>query len=321
MEKINLDLKDKKILNILEMNAKISYSSLSRKVKLSKQVVKYRVDKLIKQNIIQQFYPIIDTLKLNKIIYIIYFKFKHLSNKEENKWIQELKQNKDILTVGKNAGTWDLTIVVLASDKKELNKILNQVIKNKEEYILENKITSQITSTYFNSKIFYNKNIKETITKGGKIEKIDKIDNIIIKELSKDCRISLVELSRQLKLTANGIKARIKNLEKREIIVGYKTKINYEKLEYLHFRVFLHIENFDSKLYLKFKNFLKNTKGIESITQCFGYANLDFRCHVKNILELYEITSKIKDKFASNIIYIDSVINFNWESMNYWTSK
>ena len=44
-----LDLKDKKILLELELNSRQSFSSIAKKVGLSKEVVNYRVNKLIKK--------------------------------------------------------------------------------------------------------------------------------------------------------------------------------------------------------------------------------------------------------------------------------
>ena len=50
---MELNLKDKKILTELEMNARITHSELGKKIRLSKQVVKYRIEKLEKEKYIQ----------------------------------------------------------------------------------------------------------------------------------------------------------------------------------------------------------------------------------------------------------------------------
>lgn len=119
-------------------------------------------------------------------------------------------------------------------------------------------------------------------------------------------------------MSPKGVKNKIKNLEKKKIIIGYKTKLNYEKLGYLHFRVFLHLNKFTPELYDKIKSFLKSKGNVESISRYIGYADIDFRCYAKNLLELYELISSIKDKFLQNIISIDSMPIFDWEKINYW---
>ena len=51
-EKYSLDVKDKKILAELDTNARQSNSQIGKKVKLSKEVIKYRIDKMIEAGII-----------------------------------------------------------------------------------------------------------------------------------------------------------------------------------------------------------------------------------------------------------------------------
>ena len=103
-----------------------------------------------------------------------------------------------------------------------------------------------------------------------------------------------------------------------KIILAYKTKINYEKLGYLHFRVFLHLSNFTIQLYSRIKTFLESKNNVESIGRYSGYADVDFRCYSKDIIDFYSLLSEIKDIFLDNIIEVDSVLVFNWEDINYY---
>jgi DNA-binding Lrp family transcriptional regulator len=51
-----LDLLDRKILYELDFNSRIPLSILARKLNISKQVAKYRIDSLVKRDIIKGFY-------------------------------------------------------------------------------------------------------------------------------------------------------------------------------------------------------------------------------------------------------------------------
>lgn len=315
---MKLDLKDKKILTILEMDARISLTQLAKQVKLSKQVVKYRMEKLEKENIIQQYYAIIDMAKLGYTLYVIYFKLQHLTNKQENEWIRKINQHLNVLAVGRNATHMDLTIPIRAKNNEELSKILDDITESKKENIQKTIITSELESTYFNLKLLHNKNTKEVHIKESKLEKIDTTDNRILEILSQNSRTTLVDIAQQVNLSANGVKFRMKNLEKKGIIAAYKTKVNYEKLGYLHFRVFLHLKQIDNKLYNSFKTFLKAKGSVESVNRYLGYCEFDFRCWTKGILELYKLISELKDKYPQQILSTDSIINFGWQSMDYY---
>ena len=46
-EQIQLDKRDLKILQILDFNARTTYSKIAKKLKISKQAVEYRINNLI----------------------------------------------------------------------------------------------------------------------------------------------------------------------------------------------------------------------------------------------------------------------------------
>ena len=71
---MELDLKDKKILTELEMNARIPHSELGKRIGLSKQVIKYRIEKLEKGKYIQGYNALIDLERLGETIYVVYLK-------------------------------------------------------------------------------------------------------------------------------------------------------------------------------------------------------------------------------------------------------
>lgn len=316
---MNLQAKDKKILNELEMNARISQTQLAKKVGLSKQVVNYRIENLEKEKIIQGYNAIIDLNTLGKTIYVVYLKLIKISTSEEQDWIEKIEKHKNVMATGKNFGEWDLTIVIQAKNNQELESTIKNLTKNREKQIKQKLITSEIESTYLKTKFFGESTKKFSTSKKQEEKNLDEKDLQILAELAKNCRKSLVELAEKVEMSANGVKNKIKNLEKEKIIIGYKTKINFEKLDFLHFRVFLHLQDSDEQDEEKIKKFLSNQANIESISKYLGYADLEFRCYAKNIIEFYTQISKIKDAFKEKILEINSVINFKWESINYFS--
>ena len=76
--KIKLDIKDKKILTILDENARLSNAQIARKVALSKPAIEYRLNRFKKNDIIFQFYTVLDITKLGYSAYKVYLNFKIL---------------------------------------------------------------------------------------------------------------------------------------------------------------------------------------------------------------------------------------------------
>ena len=62
------------------------------------------------------------------------------------------------------------------------------------------------------------------------LEHLDRLDKAILREIQKDGRISNIELSRSIGLSATPCLERVKRLEKENFITGYSAQVNPEKV-------------------------------------------------------------------------------------------
>ena len=86
MEKI--DLKDRKILYQLDLDARQSLTQVGKKVGLKKDVVAYRVKRMQDEGIIKNFWTVINTFKLGYNVFRIYINFHYVSTQIKNDIIQ-----------------------------------------------------------------------------------------------------------------------------------------------------------------------------------------------------------------------------------------
>src|SRR3989344_3406463 len=84
---MKIDIKDKKILALLDRNARISITQIAKKARLNKDVVRYRINNLEKSKIITSYYTIISANRLGYAAYRIYFDFINLNPELEKKLI------------------------------------------------------------------------------------------------------------------------------------------------------------------------------------------------------------------------------------------
>lgn len=101
-----LDLKDKKILSELELQARMNLSELGKKLNISKQTTKYRLKKLEENEIIQEYNAIIDVSKIGLEIFIIYLKLFKITSNKENEWMKNIEENQHVISIGRNTGIW-----------------------------------------------------------------------------------------------------------------------------------------------------------------------------------------------------------------------
>ena len=182
-------------------------------------------------------------------------------------------------------------------------------MKDYEKYVKSKQVIIETDFYYFKPKPILDIKSDEQITMTGDIEKvaIDNIDKKILSQLAKNSRIPLVELAKIVKLTPNAVKERIKMLEKNGIILGYRIFLNYQLLGFLHYRVFLHLENVE-EVEKKIIQFLKYYKTCVSITKTIGYCELEFRAICENVDEFYRLMEELRNKFSDYIKEYESII-------------
>jgi len=72
---MEIDVKDKRIITELSLNARAPVSAIARAVGLSKQVVKYRIENLEKRGIIEGYYAILNITKMGFAYHRIFVTF------------------------------------------------------------------------------------------------------------------------------------------------------------------------------------------------------------------------------------------------------
>jgi len=94
-------------------------------------------------------------------------------------------------------------------------------------------------------------------------------------------------------------------MEKLGIICGYKINIDYNKLNFMQYRIFLNIKKSSEE---DIKKYISTIPQVISIMNYIGYSDIDFRIAVKNVKELYEIINSIKREFGDDVLNYESVL-------------
>ncbi len=316
-----LDLIDRKIIYNLDFNSRMPLTKLAKKVGISKQVAKYRIENLVKRGTIMGFYADINASKIGLEIYMVYFKFHKMTPEMERKFIKHMCSQESVgVNISVN-GKWDYTIDLWAPSIMHFKRYYQNIMKDYEKYVKNKQVVIETDFYYFKPKPILDIKSDEQITMTGDIEsvKLDEIDKKILAKLAKNARIPLVELSKIVNLTPNAVKERIKNLEKNNIILGYRVFINYQLLGFLHYRVFLHLENLTEEIERKIIQFLKYHKTCVSITKTIGYCELEFRPIVKDVDELYKLMEELRNRFSDYLKEYESIIYYKMHDVwNYF---
>jgi DNA-binding Lrp family transcriptional regulator len=142
-EKVRIDKKDVEIIKILEEEGRIPILELAKRVKLSHETVRYRINKLIKNGVIEKFIVRINKKKLGYKLYaIIMIATWNYSGSDWEDFLNYLMENERIVSVEKITGSYDIKIAFWAKSPEDLDSIsheiktkFSKIIKGWESYI------------------------------------------------------------------------------------------------------------------------------------------------------------------------------------------
>lgn len=203
-----MDKIDKQILKELLENSRLPLFPIGKIVRLSRENVYYRIQNLIKQGIIRDFVASIDYESLGFQQFVVFIEFDKIDKEKESQIIEYLKKEESISWIGILSGNWSLTFDIFAKSNIELNDFIGKFFNSFEKNIGCYIILNLQESNYFFNKII-DKSISISNTKGKGNVKFDEIDLKILKKLNEDAKITYVDLSHDLNLSANAIKKRI----------------------------------------------------------------------------------------------------------------
>lgn len=315
---MNLDLKDKKILTLLDENARYSNSQIAKKVQLSKPAVEYRLKRFEKNNVIFQYYTVIDFTKLGYFQYKIYFKFQDASIEDEQKIADYWNRDKNSVWVGQIRGRWDLAVSILARSNYEFGRILSEFMNKFSKFILEKDVLlTEYSPIYSREYMQKTKHTEFVYGKPKQIYKLDETDSKILKELAKNARINIVDLAFKLHLTRDIINYRLKKLTKEGIIFQYRCYLNLQNIGIKHYKIIFRMKNFNEEHEKQIKDYVDTHKKATQFLKLIGSWDLEIEFETENEDELYSILADIRKKFSNiirdfDIIRITETYKYNY---------
>lgn len=133
--------------------------------------------------------------------------------------------------------------------------------------------------------------------------KVDEKDKLILFELLQDCRQSLSQIAKAVKLPQQTISYRIKKLEESGIIKKYTANVDYSKLGYSRHSLYLDIKGVSSK---EVNEYLSHIDEIKGVSCCYMLHDMsEWKLYISvwtKTIEGYDnIQTKILSKFKNKI--------------------
>jgi len=315
--RIKLDKIDKRILYELDKNGRIPETKLAKIIKRSKESVRYRIKQLKEKGIIKGFSIWIDPSRIGYSSAKIYLRLANIP--EQKKLFREfVLKDKRLYWLGIAEGAWNAGLTFFVKSNREFFDLKNELFSKFKELILESR-TAVLVNVNVCDKNFFHKAETEwkTIFETLGNYKLEELEKNILKELFKNSRVSVLEIARKHKTTADIVRNRIKNLEKMKILTRYLAVIDYNKLGYEFFKTFLYFKNLTHRDELRLMEFSrKNPKIIHLVKQISPW-DIELEIMCENYLEYNSTISELTKEFSGIINKTETAImgeDYVWPS-------
>ena len=278
-EKSRLDKVDVKILNVLRSDARISLKDIAVKCNVSKQTALYRLNRLVKENVIKGFHAKIDYTKLGYSVYYVFIQTRYIENEKE--FIEELSRINGCIVIMKSVTQYSFNIKIITKDIYATTKELEDFFNRKRT----------ITSHF----------ILQRLEKSEKVMTIDAKDKLILQELSINCRQNSLELSKKINLTYDVVHNRIKNLIKNKIIRNFTTILNFSSEGFMYYNILLKFADDQLDKLAVFDSMLQLDSLVVERFKCVGEFGYIFEIVDRDYISINDKFNKIRSQFHNMI--------------------
>ena len=316
---MEIDVKDKRIITELSLNARAPVSAIARAVGLSKQVVKYRIENLEKRGIIEGYYAILNITKMGFAYHRIFVTFMNVNKETEAEIVDFCIKHKKVGWIAQLDGDLDCGIIVFAKDVVEFSQVYDELLSKFGEHLDEKQLSVATQIHHLKHKFLLQKIDTTDLVMGGSVTEpsIDDTDYKILGVLTKSARKSLLELGSSLRLNPKVVGYRIKRMAEEGIILGYNVKLNHLMLGYSHYKVNLHLNNMSKEdLMAIIQHILQMPESIY-ITRAIGPYELEFELMVRNNEEFHTLIRELRFRFARIIKNYTTFIIHHEPYINY----
>ncbi len=317
-----LDIKDKKLLYELDLNARLSIRQLSKKIGLSQEATRYRINRLQENKVILGFVTHLNFVKLGYFGYAVYCRYSAITEEKKQELKHFLKEHEKIYWVADYGGRFDLSFSIFAKSPLEFDEILSSILGEYSKFLTEITLITKLDPHKYPRDYLSPKNKTNGEKINRKLYLLNNIEEKILKQLATNARITAAEIARKINKPLSTVIYTVRKLENNQIIGGYTTIIDPTSFGYQAFQLNIITQNINQEKLKKLFAYCNYHPNIILAIKVLGNWNIEIIYEVENAKKMQEHIIDLRNKF-SDIIKDIELLNFfeDYIKLNHYPFK
>jgi DNA-binding Lrp family transcriptional regulator len=302
------------VLGAIQFHARKPVSVIARELGMKDHVVRYALSRLREREIIH-FAPLIDTYLLGFNQYSVLLSLSARHSGKVGAVRHFLATAPQTVFVSEGGGQYRFGVSLLARSPLGVDHFLSEFQEQHGRIIFEKQVTSHLSLADYRVDYLYKKKVEPAaLTWGGKRDelKIDELDHYILRGLCSGKFESLSLFARQLEVPSSTLEHRIRALEEKKIIVGYRYLVDTQKLGAQRLWMSITMKGTSEHLTKQFFEFCENHPYVRFATRALGSWDFDIGIDGVDGNSQAQVVQSIYDTFQEHVASITTVPIFKF---------
>ncbi len=298
--KMKLELKDKRLIYELDLDASLSIKQLAKKVGLSREATRYRVKRLVENGVITRFITYLDFVKLGYFGYAIYCRYAPVGEEKKAELLAFLKNHDKVYWIAECGGRFDLAFSIFAKNPIEFEETLAGILNAFPNCLTDITLITKLEPHKYSREYLLSKKepleIKYQQVKPAE-EKLSIAEKKILKHLTTNARKTAAEISRETKIPLSTVIYTAKKLIQKQVISGFTILLQPTAFGFQSFQVNVVTHNTTKEKIQRLFTYCQNHPNIIFAIKVLGEWNVEIIYEVENAKKMREQLIELRQKF------------------------
>ncbi len=300
---MRLSNSSKRILSAAFLQARTSFAEVARQLGVREHSVRQALSHLKEQGVIKVF-PVINVHALGYTDYCMFLSLEPKSKTSRAQLLEFLLRSPLTAWVGELGGEFQYTASLFTRNVSELDPFLRSLARYSKGGLVEKAFAIRLNWISFRPKYLWSGKAKiETLNRANNVPfaEIDKEDHLLLRQMAAEPDKNEAQLARSLSLPSTTCGYRLRRLEEKGVIVGYRYQYDPSLIGFTCYRLLIYETYSSSNLVERLYKYSVDHENITGFVRCMGNWDYEIHVEVSSPRQLPEIVNDIYDLFGDSI--------------------